>query len=252
MTQDKKSETVAPEKKSVQLPVNLPLEFIPLYDWWKTNGSQFMMQAAIVVILVGSVMGGKYYYKSSIAAANKELLKASTTEELEVLVNNYSRWQVGNTALLRLAKSYYDAGRYEDALAKYDICVSKGKPAGFVEVAVMGRAMCFEALATDKRLEEAMAAYTEFEKANPNHFLVMQAKLGQARVLTLQGKKDEAKKLLETLKAGKNSEPMAEMAIAQLQGVIARYEPRKDNSLTDTSIAPVAVPATAPAKPETK
>ena len=249
MTQDKKSETVAPEKKSVQLPVNLPLEFIPLYDWWKTNGSQFMIQAAIVVILVGSVIGGKYYYKSSIAAANKELLKASTTEELEVLVNNYSKWQVGNTARLRLAKSYYDAGRYEDALARYDICVSKGKPAGFVEVAVMGRAMCFEALG---RLDEAKTAYTEFEKANPTHFLVMQAQMGQARVLTLQGKKDEAKKLLETLKAGKNSEPMAEMAIAQLQGVIARYEPRKDNSLTDTSIAPVVVPATAPAKPEAK
>jgi predicted negative regulator of RcsB-dependent stress response len=249
MTQDKKSETVAPEKKSAQLPVNLPLEFIPLYDWWKTNGSQFMIQAAIVVILVGSVMGGKYYYKSSIAEANKELLKANTTEELESLVNRYSKWKVGQTALLRLAKSYYDTGKYLDALEKYDICVSKGKPSGFVEVAVMGRAMCFEAL---NRLDEAMKAYTEFEKANPTHFLVMQAQMGKARVLALQGKKDEAKKLLETLKAEKNSAPMAEMAIAQLQGVIARYEPRKDISLTDTSIAPVAVPATVTAKPETK
>ncbi|MEI7945170.1 MAG: tetratricopeptide repeat protein [bacterium] len=252
MTQEKKSEMVVPEKKLAQLPVNLPLEFIPLYDWWKTNGRQFIIQAAIVVILVGSVMGGKYYYKSSIAAANKELLKANTTEELESLVNHYSNWKVGHTARLRLAKNYYDTGKYEDALAMYDICVSKGKPSGFVEVAVMGRAMCFEALATDKRLEEAMAAYTGFEKANPTHFLVMQAQMGQARVLTLQGKKDEAKKLLETLKAGKNSAPMAEMAIAQLQGVIARYEPRKTISLTDTSIAPVAVPATVTAKPETK
>jgi predicted negative regulator of RcsB-dependent stress response len=249
MTQDKKSETVAPEKKSAQLPVNLPLEFVPLYDWWKTNGSQFMIQVAIVIILVGSVMGGKYYYKSSIAVANKELLKANTTEELESLVNNYSRWQVGNTARLRLAKSYYDTGKYEDALAMYDICVSKGKPSGFVEVAVMGRAICFEAL---NRLDEATTAYTEFIKANPTHFLVMQAQMGQARVLTLQGKKEEAKKLLETLKAEKNSAPMAEMAIAQLQGVIARYEPRKAVSLTDTSIAPVTVPATVPAKPETK
>ena len=249
MTQDKKSETVAPDKKLAQLPVNLPLEFIPLYDWWKTNGSQFMIQAAIVVILVGSVMGGKYYYKSSIAAANKELLKANTTEEMESLVNHYSKWKVGHTARLRLAKSYYDTGKYEDALAMYDICVSKGKPSGFVEVAVMGRAICFEAL---NRLDDAMTAYTEFKKANPTHFLVIQAQMGQARVLTLQGKKDEAKKLLETLKAEKNSAPMAEMAIAQLQGVIARYEPRKTISLTDTSIAPVAVPATVTAKPETK
>lgn len=249
MTQDTKAETVTPDKKSAQLPVNLPLEFIPLYDWWKTNGTQFMIKAGLAVVLIASVFGGTYYYKSRISSANKELLKASTTEELETLVNNYGSWKIGNTARLRLAKSYYDAGRYENALEMYDTCISKGAPAGFAEVAVMGRAVCFEALA---RLDKAAEAYEAFQKGNPGHFLVMQAQLGQARVLALQGKKDEAKKMLETLKAEKNKEPMAEMAIAQLQGVIARYEPRKDVSLTDTAVAPVAVPATAPVTPVTK
>jgi len=198
MTQDTKAETVAPAKKSAQLPVNLPLEFIPLYDWWKKSGSQFMVQVGIVIVVTGSIFGGKYYYKSSIATANMELRKASTTEELEALVNNYGRWKVGNTARLRLAKNLYDSGKYEEALAMYDTCISKGAPAGFAEVAVMGRAICFEAL---NRLDEAMAGYTAFMKDQPTHFLVLQAQLGQARVLTLQGKKDEAKKLLETLKA---------------------------------------------------
>ena len=249
MTQDTKAEMVAPANKVAQLPVNLPLEFIPLYDWWKTNGSQFMIQVSIVLIVVGSIYGGKHYYTSSVAAANKELLKASTTEELESLVNNYSKWKVGNTARLRLAKSYYDIGKYEDALATYEVCISKGAPFGFEEVAVMGRAICFEAL---NRLDEATAAYLSFMKEHPTHFLVIQAQMGQARVLTLQGKKSEAKKLLETVKADKNSAPMTEMAIAQLQGVIARHEPRKMGSLMDSSSAPVSVPATAPAKRATK
>jgi tetratricopeptide (TPR) repeat protein len=249
MTQDTKAETVAPAKKAAQLPVNLPLEFIPLYDWWKKSGGQFMTQVGIVLVVTGSIFGGKYYYQSSIAAANKELLKASTTEELEALVNNYSKWKVGNTGRLRLAKSYYDIGKYTEALDTYNLCISKGAPVGFAEVAVMGRAICFEALA---RLDDAAAAYTAFIKDYPTHFLVLQAQLGQARVLALQGKKDEAKKLLETLKAEKNSAPMTEMTIAQLQGVIARFELRKAGSLTDTLTAPVAVPATVPVQPQTK
>jgi hypothetical protein len=208
-----------------------------------------MIKASVAVVLVAAVWGGTYYYKSRISSANKELLKASTTEELETLVNNYGTWKIGNTARLRLAKSYYDAGRYEDSLEMYNTCISKGAPAGFAEVAVMGRAICFEAL---NRLDKAAEAYEAFQKGNPGHFLVMQAQLGQARVLALNGKKDQAKTMLETLKAEKNKEPMAEMAIAQLQGVIARYEPRKDVPLTDTAVAPVAVPATAPATPATK
>lgn len=249
MTQDTKSETVAPVNKSAQLPPNLPLELIPLYDWWKKNGSQFVVQTGIAIILAGSVIGGMQYYKSSVATANKELLKANTTEELEALVHNYSRWKVGNTARLRLAKSYYDTGKYEEALGAYDTCISKGAPVGFAEVAVMGRAVCFEAL---NRLDEAMKAYEAFIKDNSSHFLVTQAKMGQARVLALQGKKDEAKKLLETLKAEKNNDPMAEMAIVQLQGVIARYEPRKAVSMTDMSTAPVTVPAAVSGQPKTK
>lgn len=249
MTPDTNAETVAPGKKTAELPVNLPLEFIPLYDWWKKNGSQFMVQAGIVVLVVGSVLGGKQYYQSRVAAANKELLKASTTEELETLVQSYSKWKIGNTARLRLAKSYYDASKYEEALATYNTCISKGAPFGFAEVAVLGRAICLEAL---DRQEEALDAYSAFMKEYPEHFLLMQAKMGQARVLALQGKKDQAKELLETLKAEKNSDPMAEMAVAQLQGVIARYEPRKAVSLLDTPLAPGTAPLTAPAQPETK
>jgi len=251
MTQDKNPKTVVPTNKVVQLPVNLPLEFIPLYDWWKKSGSQFLIQTGIVLILVVSVLGGKQYYDSTIASANKELLKASTTEELETLVQNYGKWKVGNTARLRLAKSLYDSGKYDEALETYDACINKGAPVGFAEVAVMGRAICLEAKG-DEFLDKAMTAYTDFIDKNPTHFLVTQAKMGQARILTLQGKKDEAAKKLETLKAEKNSDPMAEMAITQLQGVIARYEPRKAFSMTDISTAPVTVPATVTEQPKIK
>jgi predicted negative regulator of RcsB-dependent stress response len=251
MTQDKNPEPVAPTNKVVQLPVNLPLEFIPLYDWWKKSGSQFLIQSGIAVILVVAVLGGKQYYDSTVATANKELLKASTTEELETLVKSYGKWKVGNTARLRLAKSYYDSGKYDDALATYNDCLSKGAPVGFAEVVVMGRAICLEAKG-EKFLDEALTAYSEFIAKNPDHFLVPQAWMGKARILALQGKKDAASKMLETLKAEKNNDPMTEMAVTQLQGVIARYESAKAFPMTDLSTAPVTVPLTVSEQPKTK
>jgi len=251
MTQEQNPKTVVPENKVVQLPVNLPLELIPLYDWWKTNGTQFIIQTGLVVILVGSVLGGKQYYDSKVATANQELLKASTTEELESLVSNYGRWKVGNAARLRLAKSLYDAEKYDEALEAYDLCLKKGAPVGFEEVAVMGRALCLEAAGAE-RLEEAAKAYAAFIAKYPEHFLVTQAQMGQARILALQGKKAEAATMLETLKAGKNNDPMAEMAITQLQGVIARYEPRNASPLTELSTAPVTAPTTVTGQPTNK
>jgi predicted negative regulator of RcsB-dependent stress response len=243
MTHDKNPETVAPTNNVVQLPVNLPLELIPLYDWWKKSGGQFLIQASIAVILVVAIVGGKQYYDSKIATANQELLKASTTEELETLVGNYGTWKVGNAARLRLAKSYYDSEKYEEALGVYDTCISKGSPAGFEEVAVLGRAICLEALGVE-RSDDAAKAYADFIEKYPTHFLVTQAKMGQARILALKGKKDEATKMLETLKAAKNKDPMAELAITQLQGVIARYAPRSAFSLTEPTATPVTAPAT--------
>ena len=78
--------------------------------------------------------------------------------------------------------------------------------------------------------------------------------MGEARILALQGKKDEAKKRLENLKAKVSDAPGWEMTIASLEGVITRYEPRAARSLFDAANEAVkkadspAAPAPAPAK----
>nr|CAS02770.1 putative integron gene cassette protein [uncultured bacterium] len=65
-----------------------------------------------------------------------------------------------------------------------------------------------------------LAAYETFDKASDGHFLQPQAKMGIARIYTLQGKKEGAKKLLENLKAQKTDNPTWEVAVANLEGVI--------------------------------
>ena len=100
-------------------------------------------------------------------------------------------------------------------------------------------------------MDDALAAYEAFDKSSVGHFLQPQAKMGIARIYTLQGKKAEAKKLLENLKAQKTNNPTWEMAVANLEGVINRYEPRAARSLFEAadeaakSIKPPTPPAPA-------
>jgi len=251
MSDVKKADAATPTVQPI--PENLPEELLPLYDWWKANGMQFLITLAAAAVLGGGAFAFKQYRSNKIATANQELLKASSLEDLETVVNKYGGTKAGNAARLRLAKAYYDAAKYEDALSTYAECLSKGAPKGFAEIAEMGRAQALEAL---NRLDEAMAAYQAFETAHADHFLQPYAGMGEARVLTLQGKKDEAKKRLETLKAKKTDDATWAMAIENLEGVIERYEPRAAQSLFDAAneaakkaAEPMpAAPAPAPAK----
>ena len=244
------AETTTPAAQPI--PVNLPIELLPLYDWWKANGSQFVVTLAAALILVGGTFAFKQYRTARIAAANKELVKASSLEDLESVVVKYGSTKAGNAARLRLAKAYFDASRYEDALNTYDACLSKGAPKGFAEIARLGRAHALEGLS---RLDDALAAYQAFNTDASGHFLQPQAQMGIARIYTLQGKKAEAKKLVETLKAQKSDNSAWEMAIANLEGVINRYEPRAARSLFEaaddaakkTAAPAPALPAAAPA-----
>ena len=241
-----------PKPVEVPIPENLPEELLPLYDWWKANGKQFLIMVAATAVLLGGALTLKRVRASKIAAANQELLKANSLDELEAAVAKYGSTKAGNATRMRLAKAYFDASKYEEALQAYDLCLRKGAPTGFKEIAELGRAHTLEGL---NRLDEALQAFQTFEKNYTDHFLRPQAVMGTARVMTLQGKKDEAKELLENLKAEKTDDAVWEMAIANLEGVITRYEPRAERSLFDaaneaaTAVdapAPITVPATTP------
>ncbi|MEI7901409.1 MAG: tetratricopeptide repeat protein [bacterium] len=247
MSQEKSTAAVASTPTPQAIPKYLPIEMLPLYDWWKTNGSQFVITVLTVAVVAGGAFVFKQVRENKTSGANKELLKANSLEELETVVAQYGSIKAGNAARLRLAKAYYDASKYEDALNVYDTCLSKGAPKGFEEIAQVGRAHVLEGL---NRLDEALAAYQAFDKASAGHYLQPQVQMGIARIYAMQGKKDEAKKLLETLKAQKTGTPAWEMTIANLEGVIERYEPRAARSLFDAADAAIkTVPAPAPAAP---
>lgn len=213
------------------IPRSLPLELLPLYDWWKAKGGQFLIALVTALLLAGGALVYRQVRASRSIAANRDLMRAVSIEDLEAVVAQHGTTRVGNAARLRLAKAYFDASRYADALATYDACLKHRAPSGFDEIARLGRAHALEGL---HRLDEAKAAYEALIAQLPaDHFLAPQAEMGVARVLTLQGQREEARQRLEELKTRLTGQPAWELAIAQLDSVLARYEPRAARSLFD-------------------
>ncbi len=255
------------ENKNETVPEHIPdfvkkaPELLPVWDWWVKEGRSTLMMLAIAGAVVGAFYGIRGYLRSREAAANAALANSYTTEDLEAAVSSYGSSKVGAALRLRLAKAYYDAERYQDALDAYEGLVAKAaKIPAFADVAEMGRAYSLEGL---KKYKEAGEAYSAFaaDASKTNSYLALTAKLGSARCQALVGDKDAAVKALEAIKATLKDDKMEELRVDRLIDAVKRYEPgRAPRSLFDAAdaaekaiesekAATTNVPAAKPAAP---
>ena len=260
MSEENKKET-PPE----QLPafVKKAPELLPLWDWWVKEGKSTLTMLIIAGAVVAAFYGVRGYLRSRDAAANAALVNAYSADDLEAAVSSYGSSKVGPALKLRLAKAYYDAERYQDALEMYEGLVAKAdKMPALVDIAEIGRAYALEGLAKYKEAGEAYAAFAN-DAAKTNSYLALTAKLGSARCTALAGDKDGAVKALDALKATLKDDKIAEARIERLTDAIKRYEPgRSPRSLFDAAdaaekslateakpAAPAPAPAAKPAAP---
>jgi len=193
-------------------------ELLPLIEWWEKDGKQTVIYLVLAVVVVGGYYGVKAHRASLKAAASEALVNAYTTEEIEEAATKFAKSDTAGALKLRLAKSYFDAGRYEEALAQYEEQIGKA-PEGFEDVPVVGKAQALEALG---KFAEAQKAFEEFVAANPKSYLKLTAQLGAARSQAQAGKKDEALKAIEALKAEVKDEPIAKMRVESTETAIKR------------------------------
>ena len=206
------------------LPKGFPPELIPVYDWWVKEGKSTLAMVAAAVVVVASFYGVKDYMQKRNVAANAALESAVNVTDFEAAAADYGSTKLGGAIDLRLAKSYFDEGRYEDALKIYEKLSKKGVTS-FEDVALVGRAYALEGL---KRYEEAGKAFAEYvESSSTNAYLLLTAKLGAARVQALAGDKDGAVKTLEALAKESESDGMAKMRVERLIDMIKRYDPAR-------------------------
>ena len=196
-------------------------ELLPLIEWWEKDGKETVIYLLVAAIAVGGWYGWKHHKAAVKEAASNALVNAYTTEEIEDAVSKFSGSAAAGALKIRLAKSYYDAGRYDEALAQYEDLLAKA-PEGFADVPVVGKAQCLEAL---KKFDEALAAFDAFAQANPKSYLALTAQLGAARCLAEAGKKDEALKRLAALKDANKDDDVATARVDATEALVSRYTP---------------------------
>lgn len=226
----------------VKTPEELPAlvkaapELLPVWDWWVKEGRSTLMMLAVAAVVVGGFYAGRNWLRGRDAAANQALVNAFATDELETAVASYGSTKVGPALKLRLAKSYYDAERYQDALETYEALAAKAGPE-FVDIATVGRAYSLEGLS---KFDEAQKAFADYATANPNSYLLLTAQLGAARCKALAGDKDGAAKDFDALKAATKDE-FAKTRIERMADAVKRHDPsRAARSLFDAANAAAA------------
>ena len=201
-------------------------ELLPVWDWGVKEGRS----TVTILLVVGVCVAGWYAFKNwqsgRAEAANSALVNSFTADELEEAVAKFGGTATGPALKLRLAKSYLDGERWEEAEKVYGDCIAAaGDDDSFGSLARLGRAYALEGAG------KVAEAGREFEAlaANTNLPVSATAALGVARCMALNGDKDGALKKLEA-STDSRAENLAEM--------IKRYDPnRKSASLFDAADA---------------
>ena len=194
-------------------------ELLPLVEWWEKDGKSTVIWLLVAAIAVGGWYGWKNHRAAVKAAASEALVNAYTTEEVEDAVAKFAGSATEGALKLRLAKNYFDAGRYEEALAQYE-ALEGNAPDGFADIPVVGKAQCLEAL---KRFDEAAAAFDAFAEASPKNYLTLTAQLGAARSYAQAGDKAKALARIDALKAANAADELSKVRIEAAETAIKRY-----------------------------
>lgn len=195
-------------------------ELLPLVEWWEKDGKSTVIWLLVAAIAVGGWYGWKNHKAAVKAAASDALVNAYTTEEIEDAAAKFAGSATEGALKLRLAKSYFDAGRYEEALAQYEALIGNA-PDGFADIPVVGRAQCLEALG---KFDEAAKAFDAFAEASPKNYLTLTAQLGAARSFAQAGDKKKALARIEALKSANADDELSKARIEATETAIKRFE----------------------------
>ena len=207
-------------------------ELLPLVEWWEKDGKSTVIWLLVAAIAVGGWYGWKNHKAAVKAAASDALVSAYTTEEIEDAVAKFAGTATEGALKLRLAKNYFDAGRYEEALAQYE-ALEGNAPDGFADIPAVGKAQCLEALG---KFDEAAKAFDAFAEASPKNYLALTAQLGAARSYVQAGDKKKALARIDALKAANKDDELSKARIEATETAIKRFGQK-------AASAPVAKPA---------
>lgn len=191
----------------------IPEELLPVVQWWQERGPKTVTIAACVLAVCALAVFLWDRAERTADTAAIALPAAETAADFEAVADLGS--DAAALARLDLARAYFSAGDYEEALQVYDAAQDAldGQPA-LRDIAVVGRICTLEAL---NRTDEALAAVAEAEQtilgADPVHYLAGELILAKARLLCAKGDKAAAKAALAPLTDAAEGDPLARYAV---------------------------------------
>lgn len=188
-------------------------ELLPLIEWWEKEGKQTIIFVAIALVAVGAFYGYRSYSANKEASASKAFVTSQLVDDLEAANEAYGNTKAANVIKMKLAKSYFDQGKYSEAKAIYEE-LGKNPVSGFDEVGAIGIAACLEA---EGSYAEAAKRLDALFEEKPASFLVLNAQIGAARCYALSGNKAKALSRLEPLK---NANKGKEEVVARIDAAI--------------------------------
>jgi tetratricopeptide (TPR) repeat protein len=177
----------------------------------------WLLAAAIAVV---GYYGVKNYRASRRAAASEAFVSAYTAEELEEAVSRFGGSDAGGALKLRLAKKYFDGGRYQEALDLYEALSGDAAPDGFADIPEVGKAQCLEALGN---YTDSLAAYEAFAEANPENYLALSARLGSVRSLAQLGEREKALARVAEIRESVKGDSVSEARVDAIEDCVKRY-----------------------------
>ena len=200
-------------------------ELAAVGDFIRMHGLRISLWAAAALAVGIGASGYRGCARHHDAEATRLFSSARTIQDLETVVEKYPSADAAPLALLRLAKAYYDVGRYDLALQKYSDFIDRFGAHDLVKAAELGRIHCREALG---QFREAERDFRAFAAANADNYLTPQAVFGRARCLEQMDLYNEARIVYEDFIATRPDSgwmPRAKQALETLQEKIESTQP---------------------------
>jgi predicted negative regulator of RcsB-dependent stress response len=217
------------------------VEFDLLAFWiqHRTLVIRLVAAAVIAIVIWGAVEFMKYRRR---AGSEESLATAATADDFRKVISRWDGTPAAGTAHLLLADELRKQGQAADAAQILKEFSTKYPLHPLRAAAAHSQAVALEIAG---KAGEALIAYQQLTVAHGKSAFAPLALLGQARILTAEGKLDEARKSLESVQQQAADSPASFIAM-QLLEEIRNPAGRKTGGMPRPPAPPAPVPNTLP------
>jgi predicted negative regulator of RcsB-dependent stress response len=224
--------------------------FYKLWAWGEKNKKQLIWGTVAVVVVGLGIAFWLVHQNQRQNDANDALSKTTagamlppgtgpTPDALLKITTDYPDSDAGQRALMLGAANLFDAGKFDEAQARFQQFLKDYSESPFMAQAAFGVAACYDA---QGKTNDAVAAYQSIVDRYPNQNVSPQAKLALGRLLEGQGKFTQARSnLTDVLRSSQGT--IASEAATRLQELnVAHPETLESTNRPAAPVMPVLNP----------